>query len=357
MTDQSRLDEIAIEQDRKRLFVLYADLKSSASKSWLVHQMLGQGEASTFYGAPGCGKGVIIEDMCLHISAGREWHGRPVTRGAVVYVALERKKLVERRAIAFRKKHGLLDLPFAIVGGVHDFRDPATALHIADICNQVAELTAETVVLIVIDTLSRALAGGDENSPKDMGAVVNSTARLQEKTKAHVLWVHHMPHDGDRMRGHGALLGAMDTTLHVVKSVSGRTATVVKANDSEEGECIAFELESIEIGEDGTTAPVVVPIDAPSIRPQSARRVSPRQRLALNALTETVLACGKPAPTDFGLPANINVVPIESWRDEMQRRDVIESTDANPRATFKRFKEGLAARGLIGIKEGSVWAA
>ena len=225
--------------------------------------MLGQGEASTFYGAPGCGKGVIIEDMCLHISAGREWHGRPVTRGAVVYVALERKKLVERRAIAFRKKHGLLDLPFAIVGGVHDFRDPATALHIADICKQVAELTAETVVLIVIDTLSRALAGGDENSPKDMGAVVNSTARLQEKTKAHVLWVHHMPHDGDRMRGHGALLGAMDTTLHVVKSASGRTATVVKANDSEEGECIAFELESIEIGEDGTTAPVVVPIDAP----------------------------------------------------------------------------------------------
>ena len=56
------LDRIAIEQDRKRLFVLYSDLKDTASKPWLVHQMLGQGEASTFYGAPGCGKGVIIED-------------------------------------------------------------------------------------------------------------------------------------------------------------------------------------------------------------------------------------------------------------------------------------------------------
>ena len=256
--DSQTLDQIAIDQDRKRLFVLYGDLKDTASKPWLVHQMLGQGEASTFYGAPGCGKGVIIEDMCLHISAGRDWHGRPVTRGAVVYVALERKKLVERRAIAFRKKHGLLDLPFAIVGGVHDFRDPATTALIADICRQVEELTAERVVLIVIDTLSRALAGGDENSPKDMGAVVNSTARLQENTKAHVLWVHHMPHDGDRMRGHGALLGAMDTTLHVVKSASGRTATVVKANDSEEGECVSFDLESIVIGEDGTTAPVVI---------------------------------------------------------------------------------------------------
>src|SRR5207248_10105841 len=181
----------------KRRFVLYSDLKTSASKAWLVHQMLGQGEASTFYGAPGCGKGVIIEDMCLHIAAGREWHGRPVLRGAVVYVALERKKLVERRAIAFRKKHGLEDLPFAIVGGVYNFREPATAARIADICRLVDEQTTECVVLIVIDTLSRALAGGDENSPKDMGAIVNATAHLQEKTGAHVLWVHQMPHDAD----------------------------------------------------------------------------------------------------------------------------------------------------------------
>src|SRR5712671_5062302 len=157
----------AVQKDRG--FVLYSDLESSASKSMLVHQMLGQGETSTFYGAPGSGKGVIIEDMCLHIAAGHEWNGRPVLRGAVVYVALERKKLVERRAIAFRKKHELDDLPFAIVGGVYDFRDPATARRIADICKLVEEATTERVVLVVIDTLSRAMAGGDENSPKDMG--------------------------------------------------------------------------------------------------------------------------------------------------------------------------------------------
>src|SRR5207237_1377821 len=231
------------------------------------------------------------------------------------------------------------------------------AAKIADICKKVAEMTTERVVLIVIDTLSRALAGGDENSSKDMGAIVNSTAQLQEKTSAHILWVHHMPHDGDRMRGHGALLGAMDTTLHVEKSASGRTAKVVKANDSEEGETIAFDLESVEIGEDGTTAPVVVPLDALSVRPAPSRKLTSRQKLALEALAETVLTRGQPAPPAFGLPATINIVPIESWRDEMQRRDVIESTDANPRATFKRFKEGLAARGLMGIREGSVWAA
>lgn len=280
------LDRIALEQDRRALFTLYADLKATASKLWLVDKMLGCGEASTFYGAPGCGKGVIIEDMCLHIAAGREWHGRRVMRGAVVYVALERKKLVERRAIAFRTKHGLLDLPFAIVGGVHDFRDPSAARGIADICKQVAAATCEEVVLIVIDTLSRALAGGDENSPKDMGAVVNSTAYLQDRTGAAVLWVHHMPHEGERMRGHGALLGAMDTTLHVAKSAGERTATVVKANDSEEGERIAFDLESVVIGDDGTTAPVVVPSTIVSTRTGTAEpKLTQNQKISIGCCT------------------------------------------------------------------------
>jgi hypothetical protein len=242
----------------KRSFVMYSELSEDDNKLWLVHGLFGQSESGAAYGQPGCGKSVLVEDMALHIAAGLDWHGKPVQRGAVVYVALERKKLVERRARAFRKKHGLDDLPFAIVGGVYDFRIPATADWLADICKQVARLTDEKVVLIVIDTLSRALAGGDENSPKDMGAIVTITAKLQEETGGYVLWIHHMPHGGDRMRGHGALLGAMDTTLHVCKSGTGRTATVIKANDSEEGECIAFDLESVQIGEDGTTAPVVI---------------------------------------------------------------------------------------------------
>src|SRR5690348_11625976 len=101
------LDKLAALNDRRRLFVLYSELEASSSKSWLVDRMLGSGEMSAVYGPPGCGKGVFVQDCGLHIAAGLPWHGRPVTRGAVVYIALERKKLVERRAIAFRNKHDL----------------------------------------------------------------------------------------------------------------------------------------------------------------------------------------------------------------------------------------------------------
>jgi ABC-type glutathione transport system ATPase component len=60
----------------KRSFIMYSELSDSDNKLWLVHGLLGQGEASAVYGQPGCGKSVLVEDMALHITAGREWHGK-----------------------------------------------------------------------------------------------------------------------------------------------------------------------------------------------------------------------------------------------------------------------------------------
>jgi AAA domain len=265
ITDNAALDAKAIQLDRRGRFILFGELGASSTKEWLVHNLLGHGEASTIYGKPGDGKSVLAEDLGLHVAAGWPWHGRPVRRGAVLYIALDRRELVKRRAIAFRKKHEVLDLPFAIVGGLYDFRDKRTVANIVEIAREVEELTGEQLVLIEIDTLSRALCGGDENSPKDMGAIVASTTILQQGTGAHVLWIHHIPVDGgERLRGHGALLGAMDTTISVAKAGASRIATVAKANDSEEGAQVAFTLESVSIGQDAegietTTAPVVVP--------------------------------------------------------------------------------------------------
>src|SRR5262245_43840073 len=98
------LDAIALRQSRSGQFKLFAELSAESRKEWLVRGLLAAGDASAFYGVPGCGKSVLVEDMALHIAAGRDWHGREVKQGAVLYVALERRALVERRAIAFRER-------------------------------------------------------------------------------------------------------------------------------------------------------------------------------------------------------------------------------------------------------------
>jgi AAA domain len=344
MTTNDDLDRRVIELDRRRSFILFRELQATSTKQWLVHNFLGDGEASAMYGKPGDGKSALAEDLALQVAAGWPWHGRAVKQGAVVYVALERRKLVERRAIAFREKHGLKDLPFAIVGGVHDFRDPRTAARMADIVAEVEAATETEVVLIVIDTLSRALCGGDENSPKDMGAIVNATGILHARTQAHVLWVHHMPIDGgERMRGHGALLAAMDTTIHVVKTDTIRTATVIKANDSEEGERIAFTLESVTIGEDAdgnpTTAPVVVPVEggAPRYAPKPGRLPKAAQ-IALRALSEALEEQGGPAPPSNHVPPGVRVVTVSAWRQQAYRRGISTSEEQRMSWVAKRVR-------------------
>jgi hypothetical protein len=342
-------------------FFLYDDLDlAAARKDWLVEGLLGVGEASSFYGEPGCGKSVLVEDLGLHIAAGKPWHGRAVKQGAVLYLALERAQLVKRRAIAFRLHTDLTGLPFAIFGGELDFRDIRTADAVAKMFEQLAFATRADPVLITLDTVSRALCGGDENSPKDMGAVVRTIGRVQQLTGAHILSTHHTPAaGGDRLRGFGGLKGGLDTTIYVEKKTSIRTATVIKANDSEEGETIAFDLESIEIDRDEnggvTTAPIVVSADAPKGRAAPPRRLNDRQKLALEALSNCAIDKGNPPPDTLGLPAGVTVVNVHDWRDYLLDSGILDREAPNPRTDFQRLKDQLQARHLIAERGSLVW--
>jgi hypothetical protein len=102
--------------------------------------------------------------------------------------------------------------------------------------------------------------------------------------------VHHVPHEQNRMRGHGLALAAMDTTIRVEKNSTLRTATVEKNNDGEEGERITFTLESFEIGKDPetgepTTAPIVKPATVPNHSAVTAEaKLSKNQRTMFSLL-------------------------------------------------------------------------
>jgi hypothetical protein len=256
-------------------FTLYKDIDRAPRKIWLVQNFFGDGEASCDFGAPGCGKSVLAGDRAAHIAAGLPWFGRRVKQGAVLYIAAERAALVKRRFAAFRVYHGLDDLPVAVISGSIDMRSShVDADKIIDCARHLEDETGHKLRLIEIDTVSRVLAGGDENSPKDIGLPVENIARIQDKTGGHVNVLHHVPYGQDRMRGHGALLGAMDTTIHVANNGGVRTATVDKTNDGDEGERLAFTLKSIELYTDPetgqkTAAPIVEAVESgPQIAPK-----------------------------------------------------------------------------------------
>jgi RecA-family ATPase len=267
MKDNPALDRQIIEREsgRRLRFIRYSEIDPSPRKDWLVGGIIGEGELVCIFGAPGSGKSVLASDLTAHVAAPyANWLGRAVGDGPALYVAAERAALVKRRLAAWRQYHGHEDIPLAVLSGTIDFRTSrSTVDEIVAFGRDLAEEANIPLKMVVIDTVSRALAGGDENSPKDMGALVGNLTAIQEATGAAVLVLHHIPQDGaQRMRGHGALIGAVDVSISVEKHATARTATVSKTSDGEEGESVSFTLESVDIADSGTTAPVVIHADA-----------------------------------------------------------------------------------------------
>jgi hypothetical protein len=341
----------------------FADLSTSSRKVWLVHHLLAIGEISVWYGEPGSGKSVGIEDLGLHVAVGRTWHQRQVKQCAVLYVALERAGVVERRALAWGIEYDLTreQLPFKVIRGPLDFRDPQTAADIVATLEELARRHGCQAGLIIVDTVSRALCGGDENSPKDMGALIANTGRIQSAIGVHIALTHHQPVDGkERMRGHGALLGAVDTTIHVVNKDGMRIAEVVKSSDHEEGQRLAFTLKSVIIDQDDgygdpVTAPVMVVGAAPTIAKAARRavKIPKNATLALSALREAVAELGQRVANEH-VPA-ANVVTLDQWRTYAYRRGLGGEEAKSRQKAFTRVVEILAGSDRVGIWNPYAW--
>jgi RecA-family ATPase len=186
-------------------------------KAFLIDGFVGAAETSAWYGPPDGGKSTVVLDAGCHVAAGLDYCGRRVTQGCVLYIAVERGAVVQRRVLAWCQHHAHMDIPLAVVAEMIDLRTgQVDADRIIATAKAFAQATGLPIVWIIIDTLNRALAGGDENSSKDMGAVIAAVDRIQRATNAHCSLIHHVPVDRtDRMRGHSSVLGAVDLTVRI----------------------------------------------------------------------------------------------------------------------------------------------
>ena len=222
----------------------------------LVDGLLDRGALSVLYGDSNTGKSFVALDMAFHVSTGRPWNGRATRKGAVVYVVAEGGRGVHKRTAALCRHHGaegddpLFDL---IVQPLNLLTPGADLKPLIEAVRASAADFGTPVEMIVIDTLSRVLAGGDENSSVDMGALVKNLDRLRESTGAHVAVVHHTGKDKARgARGHSLLRAATDTELEV----AGGKLRATKQRDIEGGFECAFGLHVVPVGTDRNGRPM-----------------------------------------------------------------------------------------------------
>jgi len=193
-------------------------------KEYVWDGLLALGEFSVVFGDPAAGKGNFVTTLGCAVAGGRKFFGRDAGwykdddwwPCGVLYFALERHEQVKRRIKAYEQHYNApYHIPFAVSQNQFDIRDEKTASRIVETlyethehcymrlddspgpCNYKPDFN-----LIVIDTLSMALAGGNDSDPGDMAKAIHTIKQVIRDTGAHVMVIHHSPVSGDnRMRG------------------------------------------------------------------------------------------------------------------------------------------------------------
>lgn len=193
------------------------DLSLLPAPEWLVDGIIPASSMTTLYGAPGAAKSFWALDAACSIATGHTFHGAPVKQGPVVYCLGEGIRSLHYRIEAWRLAHPTADLDLlednlTVIPTTPHLLEPYDTTALMNTMEDRGQVS-----LLIIDTLARALVGGDENSAQDVGLAINVCDRIRDRVGSATLLVHHTSAEGSKTRGSTALPGASDAMLKMVK--------------------------------------------------------------------------------------------------------------------------------------------
>lgn len=251
----------------KPIFLSSSSFISLGEATWrdsgisLFKNLINRETVAVIFGPSNCGKSFLALDCALHLAAGLNWAGyKCKEKMAVLYVCAESGSSFGKRVVAARRKLNLPanvplhEIPFAYYTARLDLLN--NKRHLEKIGQLIDELEKESGFkcgLVVIDTLSAAFGGGNENG-EDMTKFVNNMADIKFSKKVTALIIHHEGKNRNAdARGHSSLKCNIDTEIRVTpdddKSNKGVFVST-KQKDDATGRPTKFGLSVVELGHD-----------------------------------------------------------------------------------------------------------
>jgi hypothetical protein len=337
-----------------------AETNPDYNQVFLVDKYLQPSAMTVVYGASGSGKTFFVLNLALHIALGRSWNERNVMQGLVIYVAAEGGWGIKKRIKAFKDYHKVNDGPFVLVPCPINLLDPKTDVkELLEIVKTYEAKFGLKSSMIVIDTLARAMSGGNENSSEDMGAFVENIGSLQNATGAHLLVIHHSGKDVAKgARGHSSLKAATDTEIEI----HNLTAKMTKQRDADLAPAIGFKLEQIVIGHQPNGQPVyscvVLPSHSSAVKDFSKPQLE-SHRLTGKGYKALQMALDwnpQPAPDDLDLGDDALVVSVEDWREQFYKLAYPGETKVKSwNVAFTRMVKELVSLGYVKTNDSLAW--
>ena len=346
------------------------------SQSWRVKGWIPESaKLIEFYGPPGTYKSFLVLDVALCIATGRDWHGHPVKKCRVVYVAAEGQAGILKRVRAWQEFHHVSSDELALFTILPRPCLIDLSRELDALIGAFNELPGPQVEFIVIDTLARSMTG-DENSTSDMGNVVNACGQLTESTgSAQIALVHHTGKDENRgPRGAIALTGATDVLFEVSKPAD-RTAALQchRQKDDEPQPDLFFDLLTQGTGYynlDGDELASLVPdYNAEKSKhvkkDEKLRGLKGANKIAFDAFRMALQDSGEcPSESvmniitrkDVAMPFT-QVVHEDVWRKAAYDQGIsgVETTPQAKKKAFDRARHALLYKEIVRCFEGFYW--
>ncbi len=218
----------------------------------LVDNLFVAGSLIMLVSQPGIGKTFTAIDLSLSIASGQSmWLGQLLRiQGPVIYGVGEGAGRFKLREMAWKQHHHIIrTLPFYWTDGPIDLLDDKM------VTKAIAEFNAVSPKLIVFDTLSRSIAGADENDHASMSKAIANLDQMRRIIGATVLVLHHTNASGTRERGHSAFKGAIDSMVWLEKvGDNGFSLESIKQKDLDDFSPISVALRTVTL--DGLVDPL-----------------------------------------------------------------------------------------------------
>jgi hypothetical protein len=237
----AELDAIAAkaiaERQKPYKLLKIADVLAMEDPEHLIESMVPKNGMTVLYGPSGTFKSFVALDWALSVAAGIPWFGRQVQQAPVVYVAGEGVAGMKLRIQAWQLSHGGADPTehFHLLPNAVNLLDTDEMVRVAGALAGVNMELGQPCGLLIVDTMARALVGGDENSARDVGLFIANLDEIVRPLAS--LVVHHSGKDGGVERGSSALRGAADSMIKTERSEKDKrnlTLKCAKSKDAEE---------------------------------------------------------------------------------------------------------------------------
>lgn len=214
-------------------------LNEISNTQWLIEDIIPNESLIILYGPSGCGKTFIALDMTLHIAHNIPWKKQSIIKqGIIIYCIGEGINGISNRIKAWHNYNNCsLNAPFVILPiEAISFSEQINIDKMVSTIESITEKYELPISMIVIDTLSKASVGYDENSSKDMGLFLYNFDIIKKYFNTTIMFIHHSGKNSYKgMRGSSYLLGTVDTAIQVDNIDNTILIKIEKQKDGIEG--------------------------------------------------------------------------------------------------------------------------